>query len=150
MKTLGFLALLAFAITGISVVRADLPPSGKTTSDTAIYQGNSEISVPRQGRLSFDRDLKNLNEMESRYHERLPRLSERPELASPMKRISHVKYHAKQRAGRAAPAIKKMKAVRKPKGERSSHLKPGSNARHDNLRIIMPDNVERERPRSRD
>jgi len=48
-----------------------------------------------------DQDLKNLNEMERKYHERLPRLADRPELASPIKRISARKYKASQRAGRA-------------------------------------------------
>jgi len=99
MKNIGIIGLFAFGLTAAAV--ASVPPTGKTTGDTAIYQNNSEITTPRQGRLSFDQDLKNLNEMERKYHERLPRLADRPELASPIKRISARKYKASQRAGRA-------------------------------------------------
>jgi hypothetical protein len=89
MKKLGFISLFLLATASTF---ASVPPTSKSVSD--------EITTPRQGRLSFEQDLKNLNEMEARYHERLPRLADRPELASPIKRISARKYKAKQRAGR--------------------------------------------------
>ena len=102
MKKLGMIATpLVLALAAASF--ASVPPAGKTTGDTAIYQDNSQITTPRVGRLNFDRDLKNLNEMEKKYHEQLPRLADRPELASPIKRISTRKYKAKQqRAGKAS------------------------------------------------
>lgn len=90
MKTLGFMGLLLAS----AMAFASVPPTGKTTEDTAVYQNPSEITTRPTGRLSFDQDLKNLNDMEHRYHERLPRLADRPELLSPIKRIAAKKYKA--------------------------------------------------------
>src|SRR5271155_4924626 len=95
MKTLGMTGLFLFGVTAVSF--ASVPPTGKSTDDAAIYQNNSEITTPRQGRLSFDQDLKSLNQLEHKYHERLPRLADRPEFASPIKRIAAKKYKAQMK-----------------------------------------------------
>jgi hypothetical protein len=81
--------------------QASVPPPGKVTDDTALHQNLSEITAPRQGRLSFDDDIQRLDKMEGRYRERLPALADRPGIAAPLKRISARKYKAAPRKGSA-------------------------------------------------
>jgi hypothetical protein len=142
MKKLGILCLFVFGLTAFSISFGSVPPTGKTTGGAAIYQDNSEITTPRQGGLSFDQDLRNLNQMESKYHERLPRLSERPELARPIKRIAVTKYHptrATQHAGRAP--IRTIKAVKTVKTVKHAPV-------HSRAKTSLDAPVEKDRSRN--
>jgi hypothetical protein len=137
MKKLGLIAFIspraklayaAFAFLAVSATFASVPPTGRTTNDTAVYQSTSEITVPRQGRISFDDDLQRLNQMEPRFHERLPKLADRPELKGPIHRISTKKY---------VPSARRQKAGRvprrhKPVVEKVDPASPASQAREAN------------------
>jgi hypothetical protein len=101
----GFLlGLFAFVLFVAKSGFASVPPLGRVTDDTAVYQNLSEISAPRQGKISFDADIQRLNQMEPKFHERLPRMADRPGIAGPMRRISAKKYkpshHGKKLARR--------------------------------------------------
>lgn len=104
MNKFSFLSVALLSLSTFSASFGSVPPAGQNTNDTAIYQNMSEITVPRQGKITFDSDLQRLNQMEPKFHERLPRLADRPELARPIHRISTQKYvpsSRRQKAGQA-------------------------------------------------
>ncbi len=92
MKAFWFSCGTIVGLTTLSITLASVP--NRVTDDTAIYQHLSEINVPHQGHLNFDSDIAKLTAEEASYRENLPRLSDRPSLRGPMKRIAHKKYHA--------------------------------------------------------
>lgn len=83
---------LSFALASVPPT-SSLPPSGRVTDDTVLYQSLSEIRVPRQGNVDFDQDVNSLASTEGHYREKLPSLASRPALAGAMKRIAQHPYH---------------------------------------------------------
>ncbi len=81
-------ALVSFVVN--SMATASVPSRGQITDDTALYQNLSEIRVPKERPVNFEKDIAKLSMLENRYRERLP---SRPDpVAAPMKRISQRKY----------------------------------------------------------
>ncbi len=66
------------------------PASLAVSDDTALYQNLSEITVQKQGRMSFDKDIQQLAAIAPRYRENLPAADLR--LQGPMKRVAAQKY----------------------------------------------------------
>ncbi len=82
-------ALILSWISG-SAIRFRGPASLAVSDDTALYQNLSEITVQKQGRMSFDQDIQKLAAIAPRYKENLPAADLR--LQAPMKRVAAQKY----------------------------------------------------------
>ena len=88
--TLASLLALSSAAAVASVPRALKAKSVR--SDSALIQEVSEIRVSPRKELDFDQDIERLAQVEKRYKERLPILSRRAKLLSPMGRIQSTVY----------------------------------------------------------
>lgn len=57
------------SVTALTLSSAALPPSGRVTDDTAIYQNLSEIRAKRDHKPNFDSDISQLASMERSHRE---------------------------------------------------------------------------------
>lgn len=92
-KLMWFFGGLVIGLTALSITRASVPSvRNRITDDTAIYQRLSEIRVRKEAKIDFDADINRLAQLEGRYQEKLPSLSQHPRLKAPLKRVANEKY----------------------------------------------------------
>jgi hypothetical protein len=91
-KLIWFSCGLLIGLTALTISKASVPTRDRITDDTAIYQNLSEIRVKKEAKIDFDSQISRLSQLEGRYQEKLPSLSQHPRLKGPVQRVSQQKY----------------------------------------------------------
>ena len=93
-KTVWFLGGMLSGLTALTITRASVPVTGNVTDDTALYQRLSEIHVKKEAKIDFDSDINNLAQVENRYQERLPSITQQRRLKKPIHRVAQQNYRS--------------------------------------------------------